>query len=399
MRNQTLFEAYLELPPGTHQIEIEAKDFSNNTRTQSYQLQIANEPSAELKFDLNGNLTHRITPTGTITYERDALDRLITIIYPDTSRSEFTYDGLSRLVRIIEKDAAGTITTDKRHLWDDLTIAEERASDGTNINKRFYPQGVELVTGPCIGTYTYRTDHLGSIREVVNSTGALVARYDYSAWGEWELISGTFDLDFRYTGHYYHQPSGLHLAPFRAYDAGLGRWINRDPIKEAGGLNLYGYVLGNPINAWDLLGLDICLMTYDGNHAGVIITDPTSKSGYSEYHYTPASGLGWDDPIGAIFAKGLMTKLEGGKPIDSNNVTRLETTPDQDKRARDYAEKLAKDGGTYTAAGNNCAHASRDVIEAGIGIPIKGPNPVTPNSLKRDLEFMKRWKAQYPFKP
>ena len=42
--------------------------------------------------------------------------------------------------------------------------------------------------------------------------------------------------------HPWHQQSGLNLAMFRAYDPNLGRWINRDPIEERGGLNVYGYI-------------------------------------------------------------------------------------------------------------------------------------------------------------
>ncbi len=255
MRHQTLFEAYLELTPGTHEIEIESTDFSENATAQSFEVEVADVLQTQLDYDLNGNLKTRTNASGITTYQWDALDRLITIIYPDTSRSEFTYDGFSRRVRIVEKDATSTITSDKRHLWDELQLAEERATDGTTVNKRFYDEGVELVTGPTAGDYTYRTDHLGSIREVVSSTGALAARYDYSAWGEPDLVSGAFDLDFRFTGHYYHQASGLHLAPFRAYDSNAGRWISRDPIEEDGGLNLYGYVENNPQTLRDLLGL------------------------------------------------------------------------------------------------------------------------------------------------
>jgi len=255
MRTHTLFEAYLDLHPGMHEIEIEATDFSENTTAQSYEVEIADEPETQFIHDPNGNLTSKTTATGITTYEWDALDRLITIIHEDATSSHFAYDGLSRRVRITEKDATETITSDKSFVWDDLAIAEERATDGTTVNKRFYPQGVELVTGTGSDTYTYRTDHLGSIREVVDSTGALAARYDYSAWGEADIVSGTFDLDFRYTGHYYLQPSDLYLAPFRAYDARLGRWVSADPIEEAGGLNLYGYVGGNPVNSWDPHGL------------------------------------------------------------------------------------------------------------------------------------------------
>ena len=38
--------------------------------------------------------------------------------------------------------------------------------------------------------------------------------------------------------------------------SGRALWLSRDPIGEAGGLNLYGYVGNNPINFRDPLGLD-----------------------------------------------------------------------------------------------------------------------------------------------
>ena len=46
------------------------------------------------------------------------------------------------------------------------------------------------------------------------------------------------------------------LAPFRAYNPYLGRWITRDPIREKGGINLYAYVKNSPISLYDILGFD-----------------------------------------------------------------------------------------------------------------------------------------------
>jgi len=42
---------------------------------------------------------------------------------------------------------------------------------------------------------------------------------------------------------------------FRYYSPQLGRFINRDPIEEEGGLNVYGFVGNNPILRYDTLGL------------------------------------------------------------------------------------------------------------------------------------------------
>jgi hypothetical protein len=41
----------------------------------------------------------------------------------------------------------------------------------------------------------------------------------------------------------------------RYYSPSLGRFINRDPIEEQGGINLYAFVRNNAINRWDYLGL------------------------------------------------------------------------------------------------------------------------------------------------
>jgi RHS repeat-associated protein len=66
---------------------------------------------------------------------------------------------------------------------------------------------------------------------------------------------GTLSADFGYAGYYVHGPSGLNLTTHRAYSPSLGRWINRDPIGERGGINLYDYVSNRPTEDIDPSGL------------------------------------------------------------------------------------------------------------------------------------------------
>lgn len=40
------------------------------------------------------------------------------------------------------------------------------------------------------------------------------------------------------------------------YDPNVGRWLNRDPIAERGGVNLYGFVGNDGVNRLDYLGLE-----------------------------------------------------------------------------------------------------------------------------------------------
>ena len=55
-------------------------------------------------------------------------------------------------------------------------------------------------------------------------------------------------------GYYKDGATGLYLLTHRYYDAGAGRFLTRDPIGYGGGMNLYGYAEGNPVNESDPSG-------------------------------------------------------------------------------------------------------------------------------------------------
>jgi len=174
-------------------------------------------------------------------------------------------------------------------------VVEQRNGTSTTAAQRYLPQGVQQGTSK----FFYTRDHLGSIREVVNNSGGVVARYDYDPYGRRTKLSGTFDSDFGFTGHYYHVPSGLHFAPFRAYSAEFGRWLTRDPILETGGINLYAYVIGNPVNRIDTLGF--CYGPYPG------VNIPTTDAERA----ASATGLGQ----GAALAGGAGVGLLAGETV------------------------------------------------------------------------------------
>ena len=180
--------------------------------------------------------------------------------------TDFVYDGFDRRVRIIET-AKSIEQSNQVFIWDNRQIAQRRASNGSTVERNYFQQGFEESDSE----YYYTKDHLGSIREVVASDGTTVeAVYDYLPWGEVTKIAGTgAESDFLYTGHLYHGESDLHLTLYRAYNSELGMWLSRDPIAENGGINLYAYVLNDPVNYWDPLGLDVYVVNRQlgGNEA------------------------------------------------------------------------------------------------------------------------------------
>ena len=242
------FRAALNVSPGPQSIEIRAVDANGNVTTNHAQVTVtAGTAGQSFNYDDDGNMTG----DGTSTYGWDAENRLVKVTVGGNVH-EFSYNGAG--LRASRK-LNGTVT--KQWVWDGTTLREERDA-ANNVTKRYYAQGVVLgATAAATDKVTYTRDHLGSIREMVDGTGALRARYDYDAWGQRTKTTGALDADMGFTGHYTDDTLGLVAAPFRFYRPDLGRWLSRDPIEEEGGINLYGYVGNNPLFWVDPLGLDL----------------------------------------------------------------------------------------------------------------------------------------------
>ncbi|MDR1349700.1 MAG: hypothetical protein LBJ59_02755 [Zoogloeaceae bacterium] len=242
-------------------------------------------------YDPNGN---RIADEKH-TYQWDAENRLIGIGYKANPqrKTQFKYDGGGRRIALIETD--GSQRTQTRYTWCGNRICAAGNEKGQPVAYYFH-EGAYRPAGK--KKEYYAKDHLGSIRDVLDESGKSLARYDYDPYGK--LIGNPkTPPEFGYAGMQYHAPSGLYLTKYRVYDPNTGRWLSRDPIGEAGGINLYGYVGGNPASFVDPLGLAGMYVYFEGymvdtgqtifgekielplGHAGVVAID--DKTGAARY--------------------------------------------------------------------------------------------------------------------
>jgi len=249
--NQTATENYTFDPSGN----LTSLTVGNTTTNFSYNsLNQPTSPGTNI-FDAKGQTT---TKDGK-TFEWDDDGRLTAVVV-GTQRSEFAYDGMSRRTKITEL-TNGTVTSKKLYWWLGGSIVSERdgLTTGFPITKRYFGQGV--LQGSTKLFYTL--DHLGSVRELVDSAGVVQADYRYTTYGERSKQSGALESDFGYAGLWHHAPSGLDLATYRAYDAANRRWISRDPLGEGVDLNLYRYCGNDPIGCADPLGLKKITLLHD----------------------------------------------------------------------------------------------------------------------------------------
>jgi RHS repeat-associated protein len=106
------------------------------------------------------------------------------------------------------------------------------------------------------GSTYYHADAAGNITAMADASGNVVARYLYDPFGnllgKWGALADA--NRYRFSSKEVHPNSGLYYYGFRFYEPNLQRWLNRDPIQERGGINLYGYVGNSPLNRIDPLG-------------------------------------------------------------------------------------------------------------------------------------------------
>ena len=191
-----------------------------------------------------------------------------------------------------------TQTEETRYIYEGWNLIAE--TDGSHVIQRKFTWGLD-VSGTMQGAggvggllmiqdgtdeYFPVYDGSGNITGLYDENGNVDAAYEYDAYGRIVKQSGSYadENPFKFSTKYTDadgarqrgdgdaggiarraeeagalgalmRQTNLVYYGYRYYNPRLGRFLNRDPIGEEGGLNLYGFVGNNPVNIYDYLGL------------------------------------------------------------------------------------------------------------------------------------------------
>ncbi|MDR5746741.1 RHS repeat-associated core domain-containing protein [Caballeronia sp. LZ029] len=267
MGRPTLLDNLLKSYAGTH---YSYDEYGNLTR------RVRHGEKTEYRWDLFGRMVQSSGPALSVDYHYDALGRRILKQATGLSGSRavlYGWDGDTLAWESGHAQASGRMRT-KHYVYEPggfTPLALASREGAINLHAQPVYEGrydidrdALWVTVPEPVAFAqidyYQCDHLGTPQELTDSRGEIVWSAQYRAWGEAkEVISQAarkagISNPLRFQGQYFDDETGLHYNRHRYYDPQSGRFISKDPIGLAGGINLYAYA-PNLVQWIDPLGL------------------------------------------------------------------------------------------------------------------------------------------------
>jgi len=216
--------------------------------------------STQPSYDVDGNLV----ASGSWTYTWNNENRLASATN-GTTTIDFTYDYQGRLVK---KDDGTDIEIYVYDGWNRIATFRSQVSGfslqtsylwGLDLSGTMQGAGgvggllSETTHSSPLTTHYSLFDANGNIMQKLDGTGAVVMSVDYDPFGN--IIDGTLVGEYGFSTKPLIGGIQWYYYGFRYYDPETGRWLNRDPIGEWGGRNLYLMIANDPVNLSDFLGL------------------------------------------------------------------------------------------------------------------------------------------------
>ncbi|GAB2874618.1 hypothetical protein GCM10027277_49810 [Pseudoduganella ginsengisoli] len=248
------------------QLKIGASTYSNTIAATSNRLASTSGPvpAKSNAFDAAGNLTG----DGTVSYTYSERGRMKTSVYGGVTTS-YLYNGIGQRT---SKTGTTTPTGAAAYVYDEQgRLLGQYDASGAVLQETVFlgDQPVGVLKQVASGTPAVVTTSVGYIySDHINTPRMIMAAASNSVVWSWldadpfgmaqpvENASGTvFTYNARFPGQLYDKETNLHYNYFRDYDPQTGRYVQSDPIGLRGGINTFGYVLGNPLKYSDQYGL------------------------------------------------------------------------------------------------------------------------------------------------
>lgn len=206
-------------------------------------------------YDGNGSMISKLTPVGSTAYSWNSARSLVSVS-GNNGTVQYDYDADGN--RLSQQSTAGTYNyvTDPARV--PSAVISEQGPDGPLT----YQYGLSLIgLNSASGTQYTGIDGIGSIANVVSSSGALKVNYAYDPWGRLQTPVdplGTKEK-YKWAGEAFDNATGLYYLRARYYDPTTGRFLSQDPVEGSAASpwdrNRYVYARNNPLRFRDPNGL------------------------------------------------------------------------------------------------------------------------------------------------
>lgn len=262
-------------------------------------------------------------------YSYDYLNRLTQVKQNNnTIAPPYYYNALNRRVqKELDNKTITYIYHKNRVIQEYETINNSQILTNTYV----YRQGIDNVLAYTYNnnTYHYVKDRLGSITALANTNGSVIESYSYNSFSKItikdqdgrDILQSQFNNSYTYTGRRLDSESNLYYYRNRMYDANLGRFLSKDPLGYIDGLNLYAYVMNNPLKYVDP-------METQSEEKGKQGSDGSGSDEGEEKSSENTGGTGNDAIQGGSGTDSLSGKEVGKDPVkNSDNRGNYEVTP------------------------------------------------------------------------
>ena len=234
-------------------------------------LAIAREPG-RIGWVTGRTYTMGATPVYGWQASHDALGRPVSTADSESAARSWTYNARSEMTGCTGEDLSGT----EQGAGNAPVAKRSGRLSEANPKGRKGPRVGGLLAVSCEGRfYVPIYGGNGNIMGYVDESGAFAAKFVYDQYGDVVSLERAQpapmpspdgspvpipvglrgeDFSFGFSTKYHDREVGLVAYQLRSYSPALGRWLNRDPIEEDGGVNLYGFCLNNVFLYYDSKG-------------------------------------------------------------------------------------------------------------------------------------------------